>query len=106
MIASLFLLGALLIVGDPRRLQLRFHAVAAVAILGGPAYTAFSEWLNTVIRGSWAYAGAKPRLPFVGAGSSPSAPCIVIPFTRFCLGGNPRHSEHTQVTHSGKSSKK
>src|SRR3546814_5613121 len=43
MIASLVLLGALLIVGDPRRLQPRFHAVAAVAILGGPAYTVFSE---------------------------------------------------------------
>src|SRR3546814_7798801 len=38
MIASLVLLGAFLIVGDQRRLQPRFQAVAAVAILGGPAY--------------------------------------------------------------------
>src|SRR3546814_17341945 len=72
MIASLVLLGALLIVGDPRRLQPRFHAVAAVAILGGPAYTVFSEWLDNVIRGSWAYAGAKTRMPFVCAGTSTS----------------------------------
>lgn len=98
MIASLVLLGALLIVGDPRRLQPRFHAVAAVAILGGPAYTVFSEWLNTVIRGSWAYAGAKPRLPFVGAGTSPLAQWIVIPLITFWWGRPSAHSRLAKET--------
>ena len=81
--ASLALLGALLIVGDPRWPQPRFHAVAAVAILGGLAYTVFSEWLNTEIRGSWAYTEAMPQLPFVGAGISPLAQWIVIPLIAF-----------------------
>jgi hypothetical protein len=94
MIARLVLLGALLIVGDPLWLQPRFHAVAAVAILGGLAYTVFGEWLNAAIRGSWAYADAMPRLPFVGAGILPLAQWIVIPLITFWWG---RPSVHSQL---------
>ena len=82
-IGSLALLGALLIAGDPRWPQSRFHAVAAIALLGGLAYTVFSEWLNTEVRGSWAYAEAMPQLPFVGAGISPLVQWIVVPLIAF-----------------------
>src|SRR3546814_14768649 len=77
------LLGALILAGDPRWPQARFHAVAALAILGGLAYTIFSEWLNTEIRGSWAYTDAMPQLPLVGSGLSPLAQWIVVPLIAF-----------------------
>lgn len=83
LIAGTALLGALLIAGDRRWPQARFRAVAAIAILGGLAYTIFSEWLNTEIRGSWAYTEAMPQLPLVGAGIAPLAQWIVVPLIAF-----------------------
>src|SRR3546814_13954449 len=78
----MILLGSRRLAGDPRWPQARFHAVAALAILGGLAYTIFSEWLNTEIRGSWAYTDAMPQLPLVGSGLSPLAQWIVVPLIR------------------------
>src|SRR3546814_1318822 len=89
------LLGALILAGDPRWPQARFHAVAALAILGGLAYTIFSEWLNTEIRGSWAYTDAMPQLPLVGSGLSPLAQWIVVPLIAFW-----RSEEHTSELQS------
>jgi hypothetical protein len=43
----------------------------------------FSEWLNTEIRGSWAYTLAMPTLPVVGTGLAPLAQWIVIPLGAF-----------------------
>jgi hypothetical protein len=83
LIASMALLGALMLAGDRRWPQARFRAVAAIAIVGGLAYTVFSEWLNTEIRGSWAYTDAMPQLPLVGAGISPLAQWIVVPLIAF-----------------------
>ena len=83
LIASMALLGALMLAGEPHWPQARFHAVAALAIFGGLAYTVFSEWLNTEIRGSWAYTEAMPQLPLVGAGVSPLAQWIVVPLIAF-----------------------
>lgn len=54
LIASVALLAALMIAGDRVWPLVRFRPVAAIAIVGGLAYTLFSEWLNTEIRGSWA----------------------------------------------------
>jgi hypothetical protein len=79
LIAGTALLGALLVAGNSRWPQSRFHAVAAIALLGGLAYTVFSEWLNTEIRGSWAYTEVMPQLPLVGTGISPLAQWIVVP---------------------------
>ena len=43
----------------------------------GLAYTIFSEWYNTTVLGSWAYA---PRMPLIlGIGLSPLLQWIVIP---------------------------
>ncbi|MPZ10880.1 MAG: hypothetical protein GEU89_11825 [Kiloniellaceae bacterium] len=102
LIASSALLGALLLAGDRHWPRSRFRAVAAIAILGGLAYTVFSEWLNTEIRGSWAYTEAMPQLPLVGAGISPLAQWIVVPLiafwwasrsSRFQLAKEPTHGQ-------------
>lgn len=83
LIASVALLAALMVVGDGRWPRVRFQAVALVAILGGLAYTIFSEWLNTEIRGSWAYSEWMPKLPLIGAGLSPFAQWVIVPIVAF-----------------------
>lgn len=83
LIASTALLGALLVAGNGRWPQAGFHKVAAIAVFGGLAYTLFSEWLNTEIRGSWAYTELMPQLPLIGAGVSPFAQWIVVPLAAF-----------------------
>lgn len=89
LISSAALLGALLIAGDGRWPRTRFHTVAAIAILGALTYTLFSEWLNTEIRGNWAYTESMPLLPLIGAGVSPFAQWIVVPLAAFWWVGRP-----------------
>lgn len=79
LIASTALLGALVIAGDRRWPQARFHMVAVIAVGGGLAYTVFSEWLNTEIRGTWAYTGWMPTLPLIGSGLAPFAQWLLVP---------------------------
>lgn len=50
---------------------------AAVAVVAGLGYTAFSEWLNVSVRGSWAYSPAMPQ--FFGLGLSPLLQWLVLP---------------------------
>lgn len=83
LIASASLLGALVVAGDERWPQARFHAVALIAMLGGLAYTIFSEWLNTEIRGSWTYSEWMPTLPLIGIGVSPVTQWIAVPLIAF-----------------------
>lgn len=49
----------------------RFGVAAVLAAPAGLAYTAFSEWLNTGILGSWAYTAWMSTLPLIGAGLVP-----------------------------------
>jgi hypothetical protein len=60
LIAMSVLTLALLLVGDPRWPQVRFWPTAILTIAFGLAYTAFSEWLNVVVRASWAYSEWMP----------------------------------------------
>lgn len=83
MIASLALLAALLLAGDRTWPLHRYATVAGLALVLGLGYTIFSEWLNTEIRGSWAYADAMPVLPLIGAGLTPLLQWIVIPLAGF-----------------------
>lgn len=83
LIAITSLLAGLLLAGKEGWPHARFTAVALIAILGGLAYTVFSEWLNTEIRGSWAYTEWMPRLPLIGAGLSPFAQWLVVPIAAF-----------------------
>jgi hypothetical protein len=89
LIAGTALLGALLVTGDGRWPRVRFYSVAAVAILGGLAYTVFSEWLNTEVRGSWAYSELMPQLPLIGAGVAPFAQWIIVPLCAFWWASRP-----------------
>jgi hypothetical protein len=45
----------------------------------GIAYTVFSEWLNVVVRGSWAYTPTMPRVPPLGTGLAPLLQWLLLP---------------------------
>ena len=74
---------ALMLIGDGRWPAHGYLAVAAVAIIFGVAYTIFSEWLNIVVRESWAYSDLMPVIPVIDAGLSPVAQWIVLPLLAF-----------------------
>lgn len=78
LIALAFLVGALVVVGDPAWPGRHFARVVALTVLGGLAYTVFSEWLNVEVRLSWAYSPYMPVLPF-GTGLSPVLQWLVVP---------------------------
>ena len=83
LIASAAVLGSLMLLGGGRWPMDRYRTVATAALVSGIAYTIFSEWLNTGIRGSWSYADLMPTLPLIGSGLSPLAQWIVIPLAAF-----------------------
>lgn len=58
-----------------------WRGIAIVAAILGTGYTIFSEWTNTAILGSWAYAAAMPRIELgaVQIGLSPLLQWLVIP---------------------------
>lgn len=95
LIASAALVGALAIAGNGRWPHAQVRTVAVIAVLGGLAYTAFSEWLNTEIRGNWAYTEFMPTLPLIGVGLSPFTQWIVVPIAAFWWAHRPRR-ENTQ----------
>lgn len=57
----------------------RWPELTAVATVIGVGYTGFSEWLNTVLRQSWAYSDWMPMLPVVDIGVSPVLQWVVVP---------------------------
>ena len=91
LIATSALFGALVLLGGRQWPQGRFPLVGVAAVAGGLAYTVFSEWLNTEIRGSWAYSAWMPQLPVIGTGLAPLAQWIVVPtLALFCAHGKVR----------------
>jgi hypothetical protein len=78
-IATLSLIGALLLVGTEDWPSRRSVPVTMLAVAAGIAYTIFSEWLNTEMRGSWAYTELMPTLPVIGTGLVPLMQWIVLP---------------------------
>lgn len=61
------------------------RAAMATATVLGVAYTIFSEWLNTAVRGSWAYGELMPVLPPLGTGLSPLLQWFLLPPLCFML---------------------
>lgn len=57
----------------------KFHSVLAAVIAGGIVYTIYSEYVNTVLRMSWAYSAWMPTVPVLGTGIVPLAQWVVIP---------------------------
>jgi hypothetical protein len=70
---------ALILVGNNAWPLIRFGPVALLTVLFGVTYTVFSEWLNIVVRKSWAYSEYMSVIPVIDAGLSPVAQWIVIP---------------------------
>lgn len=58
-----------------------WRRLALSTALLGAAYTVFSEWANTAILGSWAYAASMPRLELgaIEIGLSPLLQWLVLP---------------------------
>jgi hypothetical protein len=94
-IALCALTVALVVTGDGEWPQQRFQRVAILAILLGLAYTVFSEWLNVVVRASWAYSNLMPVATAFGlrVGLSPLLQWLVIPTAAFMI--TKRLSERT-----------
>ena len=84
LIATASIVAGLLVTGYgwPDRLD-AYRRVALAAIAIGVTYTVFSEWLNIVVRRSWAYSELMPVIPLVGLGLSPALEWIVIPLAGF-----------------------
>ena len=59
----------------------RFGTVGALTVMFGLGYTTFSEWLNIVVRESWAYSELMPVVPLFGfeVGVSPLLQWLVVP---------------------------
>jgi hypothetical protein len=72
---------ALLVTGAGSPRAWRWGAIAALTVAIGLGYTVFSEWLNTVVRDGWAYAGAMPTVRIGGlqVGLSPLAQWLLVP---------------------------
>lgn len=84
LIAMASLVGAILFLG--RRWpsdRAAYMRVAATTVFTGVAYTVFSEWLNTAVRGTWAYTELMPTIPPLDAGLSPILQWILIPIAGF-----------------------
>lgn len=86
-IALCALTVALVVSGDGEWPQRRFRRVAILAIFLGLGYTVFSEWLNVVVRASWAYSDLMPVVTAFGlrVGLSPLMQWVVIPTAVFMI---------------------
>lgn len=67
----------------------RSGLTATLTVAFGLSYTAFSEWLNIVVRKSWAYSDLMPVFPVFGfeIGFSPLLQWIVVPAVALHLAG-------------------
>jgi hypothetical protein len=59
----------------------RFGVVGVLTLAFGLGYTTFSEWLNIVVRESWAYSELMPVMPVFGfeVGVSPLLQWLAVP---------------------------
>lgn len=78
-IATTTLMLALLLAGDNAWPARRFYRIAALTTGFGVLYTIFSEWLNVVLRKSWAYSELMPMIPVIDTGLSPFVQWLVLP---------------------------
>jgi hypothetical protein len=78
---GLFSAGAAFILAGmrwPRDARARIIFTACF-IAFGLTYTVFSEWLNVVVRKSWAYSALMPVIPPLDTGLAPLLQWIVVP---------------------------
>lgn len=71
---------ALVLAGEPAWPVRTHRRVAALTIVFGVAYTVFSEWLNVVVRGTWAYSDLMPVVPVIDTRLSPLLQWVAVPW--------------------------
>ena len=79
MISGLSLTLALVIAARPEWPLLSARRVWVLTVFMGMGYTVYSEWLNVVVRGSWAYSQLMPVLPLLGTGVAPPLQWLIVP---------------------------
>ena len=79
MIAGLSLLAALGLFARATWLSAGVARVYAASLALGVVYAIYSEWLNTSVRGSWAYSDQMPVVPVIGTGLAPLLQWFVVP---------------------------
>ena len=79
MIAGLSFLVALSLVAQPNWPRSSTSRVYFLSLAAGICYTIYSEYLNTSVRGSWAYSEWMPILPFIGTGLAPLMQWLIVP---------------------------
>ena len=79
MIAGLSLLAARALFARATWPSTGVARVYAASLAFGVVYTIFSEWLNTSVRGSWAYSDLMPVVPGIGTGLAPLLQWFVVP---------------------------
>ena len=94
---------ALIIAGDQSWPRGRFWPVAILAIIFGVAYTAFSEWLNVVVRATWSYSEWMPVISLLSLniGLSPLLQWIVLPAAAFKITRGVTHVNSTLDIYAG-----
>ena len=98
-IAIVALTAALVVAGSPAWPVERAGPVIAVLVIGGAGYTVYSEYLNTVVRGAWAYTEWMPTVPWLGTGLSPLAQWLIIPVVTLVWAGRPMHRQPPECPH-------
>lgn len=93
LIAIMSLVAALVIFGTAEWPSSGGKRIAALTIAFGLIYTIFSEWLNTEIRGSWAYSEHMPVIPVLDAGLSPLLQWIFLPLAALWWAGRRQAGE-------------
>lgn len=81
LIGGLALMLSLIFLRQPAAAHWRWGKIAALTVVLGVAYTAFSEWMNLTILRSWAYAETMPTVALgdMEIGLSPLLQWIVLP---------------------------
>ena len=80
MISGLSLLLLALAIAARREWSLlSARRVWVLTVFMGMGYTVYSEWLNVVVRGSWAYSQLMPVLPLLGTGVAPLLQWLIVP---------------------------
>jgi hypothetical protein len=88
LIALVSLTAGLVLAGHRDWPARRFVIVAVFTLTFGFCYTVFSEWLNVVMRKSWAYSDLMPVVSVFGLrlGASPLLQWMVVPTLALCAG--------------------
>jgi hypothetical protein len=79
LIALATLAAALVLMGNSTWPSQGFGSAYLLTSCFGVGYTVLSEWLNTGVRGNWAYSAWMPTLPWTGTGLSPLLQWVLIP---------------------------